>query len=567
MTTEQLYAGGAQILPEGNYEKDNAAERIRNAEEKIEGLQSKTYTAADVGADPIGSADEALQEAIAHTNEKISELGVKGEAETEYRIGKVNITKQNLGIPNVENKSSATIRNEITKANVTSALGYTPETDGAYENATAYTDTKISDLINGAPTTMDTLKEIADAMEENQTVVEALETAIGNKASDVEFQAHKDNTTVHITVTERTNWNAAKTHADSAHAPSDAQKNSDITKAEIEAKLTGTITSHTHDIDIPDVQIMTPTTNGIGKPDDITIGVSNGTFSTKFKNYTSLADIGLTAPATCLEIATAMADGSEIVLNDTEVSELPVSPCGVIIRRPSSWYVHAMAYERTSGGRIWTKYIRISGGSGNVDGVWSTMLNRSMLTANLLATTTGNALDATMGKVLDDKINSIPVVEIADDLVTDDSEKALSAAQGKVLKGLVDSGGSSGILFHELNLPSSAIRFVTFNTTDKVCTDATSISPINANSSSSFNIVIDETVTGGETLALLHIGMNHAKIWVSVVFTSFTKADGYTYKSMPVNVYTCVFFNRGDTSVQLSQGDSNLRGTILIKDN
>jgi len=35
-------------------------------------------------------------------------------------------------------------------------------------------------------------------------------------------------------------------HVVSAHAPSTAQKNSDITKAEIEAKLTGAITSHSH---------------------------------------------------------------------------------------------------------------------------------------------------------------------------------------------------------------------------------------------------------------------------------------------------------------------------------
>jgi hypothetical protein len=35
-------------------------------------------------------------------------------------------------------------------------------------------------------------------------------------------------------------------HSQTAHAPSNAQKNSDITKAEIEAKLTGTITSHSH---------------------------------------------------------------------------------------------------------------------------------------------------------------------------------------------------------------------------------------------------------------------------------------------------------------------------------
>lgn len=40
--------------------------------------------------------------------------------------------------------------------------------------------------------------------------------------------------------------NTAYTHSQAAHAPSNAQKNSDITKAEIEAKLTGTISSHTH---------------------------------------------------------------------------------------------------------------------------------------------------------------------------------------------------------------------------------------------------------------------------------------------------------------------------------
>lgn len=38
----------------------------------------------------------------------------------------------------------------------------------------------------------------------------------------------------------------AYNHSQTAHAPANAQKNSDITKAEIEAKLTGTITSHTH---------------------------------------------------------------------------------------------------------------------------------------------------------------------------------------------------------------------------------------------------------------------------------------------------------------------------------
>lgn len=47
---------------------------------------------------------------------------------------------------------------------------------------------------------------------------------------------------------EKEQWNIGYNHSQAAHAPTNAQKNSDITKAEIEAKLTGTITSHSHDV-------------------------------------------------------------------------------------------------------------------------------------------------------------------------------------------------------------------------------------------------------------------------------------------------------------------------------
>lgn len=52
--------------------------------------------------------------------------GVKGDAESTYHIGNVNITKSNIGLGNVENKSSAAIRGEITNTEVVKALGYTP---------------------------------------------------------------------------------------------------------------------------------------------------------------------------------------------------------------------------------------------------------------------------------------------------------------------------------------------------------------------------------------------------------------------------------------------------------
>lgn len=126
------------------------------------------------------------------------------------------VTKEQVGLGDVDNTS------DLNKP-VSTATQYA--IDLAYANSNAYTDQKVADLINGAPGTLDTLKEIADAMEENQDVVEALEASIGSKASQTEMDTHVENSTIHITTSERSNWNAAKTHADSAHAPSNAQAN------------------------------------------------------------------------------------------------------------------------------------------------------------------------------------------------------------------------------------------------------------------------------------------------------------------------------------------------------
>ena len=81
--------------------------------------------------------------------------------------------------------------------------------DGAYANSNKYTDQKIADLINGAPETMDTLNEVADAIEKNKSVVEALDKSIGTKANQNELDTHTGNDTIHIPSDERTKWNDA----------------------------------------------------------------------------------------------------------------------------------------------------------------------------------------------------------------------------------------------------------------------------------------------------------------------------------------------------------------------
>lgn len=64
--------------------------------------------------------------------------------------------------------------------------------DAYYQQSLGYTDQKIADLIGGAPSTLDTLGEISEAMQNNPDVVVALEDAIGGKADEAEFSSYKN---------------------------------------------------------------------------------------------------------------------------------------------------------------------------------------------------------------------------------------------------------------------------------------------------------------------------------------------------------------------------------------
>ena len=112
------------------------------------------------------------------------------------------VTKVQVGLGNVDNTADV---NKPVSAYQQNAI------DSAYQQATGYTDRKIADLIGGAPETLDTLKEVADAIQANKDVSEALDEAIGKKANQTELDTHTGNNTIHITSQERTNWNDANT--------------------------------------------------------------------------------------------------------------------------------------------------------------------------------------------------------------------------------------------------------------------------------------------------------------------------------------------------------------------
>lgn len=164
--------------------------------------QTPSYTAATTLAALVSGEklSVAFSKLAKGTTDLISHLANKSNPH--------GVTKAQIGLGSVDNTAD--------KSKPVS----TPQQDAidaAMAQANAYTLQKIADLINGAPESMDTLKEVADAIAANEDVMAALNAAIGTKASQAELDGHTGNTTLHITATERTNWNGA-VNAKHSHA-------------------------------------------------------------------------------------------------------------------------------------------------------------------------------------------------------------------------------------------------------------------------------------------------------------------------------------------------------------
>ena len=118
----------------------------------------------------------------------------------------------------------------------------------AFNEQKSYTDQRISDLINGAPETLDTLKEVADAIQENATVTDALNAAIGNKLSKDETataaskweNSRNINGMVIDGTADRANYGICQTAASTVEKTVSCTGFSLITGAEITVKFTNT---------------------------------------------------------------------------------------------------------------------------------------------------------------------------------------------------------------------------------------------------------------------------------------------------------------------------------------
>ena len=89
--------------------------------------------------------------------------------------------------------------------------------DLSYQQATGYADKIVAALINGAPEMLNTLDKLANAVEENASIIDVLVAAIGKKAEQVELDTHTGNNVIHITSAEHEGLTEAILHTKTEH--------------------------------------------------------------------------------------------------------------------------------------------------------------------------------------------------------------------------------------------------------------------------------------------------------------------------------------------------------------
>lgn len=192
----------------------------------------------------IANSDAStLQSAKDYTDEKLSAI-TSGNTEVAKAAEATHAVSADTAT-NATNANAATKATQDANGNVIDTT-YETKSDASakLQEAKNYADTAAAtvknDLLNGAGEAYDTLKELADLINDNQDAIGALETvatgkadaehdhaiddvtglqtALNAKANQSDLTDHTGNTTVHITADERTKWNTASTTADEAKA-------------------------------------------------------------------------------------------------------------------------------------------------------------------------------------------------------------------------------------------------------------------------------------------------------------------------------------------------------------
>lgn len=162
-------------VTQAEYDALSNAKKMSGTIYYISDADNALQNASGDSAGLMSAADKNKLDGIAEGATRVlvdASLSVSSENPVQNKAVKAALdTKASLSSPSLTGTPTAP----------TAAAG----TDSAQIATTAFVRSAIDALINGAPDTLDTLKEIADALAENDTVVAALNAAIGGKVDKV----------------------------------------------------------------------------------------------------------------------------------------------------------------------------------------------------------------------------------------------------------------------------------------------------------------------------------------------------------------------------------------------
>ena len=195
----------AETQREENEQVREDNEDVREANEKVRIANENTRE--------TNEGNREAYETIRQNNEKTRQAGYTEMQETIASMDQSlsdhladtsnphEVTIEQLGYGNLDNTSD--IDKPVSTAQQAAI-------DLAYQNATAYADKVKSDIMGGLPSeSLDTITELAEKLQDDSDALNVLVATVGEKANQSELDTHTGNTTIHITSTERTNWNDA----------------------------------------------------------------------------------------------------------------------------------------------------------------------------------------------------------------------------------------------------------------------------------------------------------------------------------------------------------------------
>lgn len=122
--------------------------------------QDTTYELASQSSNGLmSSTDKKKLDGIESGAQKNTVLGVKGDSESAYRTGNVNITKSNIGLGNVDNTSD---KDKPVSAATQTALNGKANTNGTYPNMTVGKATNADNATNATKATQDANGNVID---------------------------------------------------------------------------------------------------------------------------------------------------------------------------------------------------------------------------------------------------------------------------------------------------------------------------------------------------------------------------------------------------------------------